>query len=163
PSVPDAVRALVAKDPDRAAMQEAGGTFARFALLALIAVGITGAVALLAYLGIRLLLAAVLALLLLLFAPAMLLAPAFGESGRATVRSIVRAGAGPRLAGAAVGRRRNERELARQTAVGALAREELDGAGTRVLTGDHREAGNVLTHRQQLERELRAVDRKLSG
>ena len=35
-------------------------------------------------LGVRLLLAAVMALLLLLFAPAVLLAPAFGESGRAT-------------------------------------------------------------------------------
>ena len=56
----------------------------RFALLGLIAVGMTGTVALLAYLGIRLLLAAILALLLLLFTPAMLLAPAFGESGRAT-------------------------------------------------------------------------------
>ena len=41
-------------------------------------------VALLAYLGVRLLLAAILTLLLLLFAPAMLLAPAFGDSGRAT-------------------------------------------------------------------------------
>jgi len=82
--LPDDVRARVRKDPDRAAMQEAGGTFPRFALLALITVGMTGAAALLAYIGIRLLLASLLALLLLLFTPAVLLAPAFGESGRAT-------------------------------------------------------------------------------
>jgi hypothetical protein len=82
--LPAGVKRLVGKDPRRAAMQEAGATFPRFALLALIALGMTGAAALLAYLGIRLLLASVLALLLLLFAPAVLLAPAFGESGRAT-------------------------------------------------------------------------------
>jgi len=82
--LPDDVRARVRKDPDRATMQEAGGTFPRFALLALIAVGMTGAAGLLAYIGIRLLLASLLALLLLLFTPAVLLAPAFGESGRAT-------------------------------------------------------------------------------
>jgi hypothetical protein len=74
----------VAKDPGRVRMQEASGTFSRFAILGLIAIGMLGAVALLAYLGIKLLLASVLALLLLLFAPAMLLAPAFGEAGRAT-------------------------------------------------------------------------------
>ncbi|MFL5844339.1 MAG: hypothetical protein ACJ762_06565 [Solirubrobacteraceae bacterium] len=71
-------------DPGRIRMQEAGGTFSRLAILGLIAIGLLGACALLAYLGIKLLLASVLALLLLLFAPAMLLAPAFGESGRAT-------------------------------------------------------------------------------
>lgn len=71
-------------DPSRVRLQKAGGTFSRLAILALVAVGLLGASALLAYLGIRLLLASVLALLLLLFTPAMLLAPAFGESGRAT-------------------------------------------------------------------------------
>lgn len=71
-------------DPGRVRLQQAGGTFSRLAILALVAVGLLGACALLAYIGIRLLLASVLALLLLLFAPAMLLAPAFGESGRAT-------------------------------------------------------------------------------
>lgn len=65
-------------------MQEAGGTVPRFALLAVIAVGMLGAVALLTYIGVRLLLASLLTLLLLLFAPVVLLAPAFGESGRAT-------------------------------------------------------------------------------
>jgi hypothetical protein len=82
--LPDSVKRSVAKDPPRAAMQEAGDTFPRFALLGLIAMGTLGAAALLAYLGVRLLLASVLALLLLLFTPAVLLAPAFGESGRAT-------------------------------------------------------------------------------
>jgi hypothetical protein len=80
----DRVRALVREDPERIRMQEGGGTFPRIALLALIATGMLGAVALLLYIGIRLLLAAILSLILLLLAPAMLLAPAFGESGRAT-------------------------------------------------------------------------------
>lgn len=78
------VRELVHKNPERVRMQEGGGTFPRIALLALIAAGMLGAVALLLYLGIRLLLAAIMSLILLLLAPVMLLAPAFGESGRAT-------------------------------------------------------------------------------
>jgi hypothetical protein len=80
----DAFYAKDHEDPARVRLQEASGTFTRFAILGLVAVGLLGACALLAYLGIRLLLASVLALMLLLFAPAMLLAPAFGESGRAT-------------------------------------------------------------------------------
>jgi hypothetical protein len=91
----DKIKALVQKDPERVKMQEAGGTFPRFALLALVAAGMLGAIALLLYLGIRLLLAGMLALILLLFAPAMLLAPAFGESGRAAF-----IGWGKRLVGA---------------------------------------------------------------
>ena len=82
PGLPDAVRDAVERDPERARMQEAGGTFPRLALLGVIAVGLLGAVALLGYLGVRLLLASVLTVLLLLFAPAMLLAPAFGDAGR---------------------------------------------------------------------------------
>ena len=78
------VRELVREDPERVRMQEEGGTFPRLALLVLIAAGMLGAVALLLYIGIKLLLAAILSLILLLLAPAMLLAPAFGESGRAT-------------------------------------------------------------------------------
>jgi hypothetical protein len=81
--LPDEVRESVAKAPERARMQEAGGTFPRIALLGVIALGLLGAVALLGYLGVRLLLASVLTVLLLLFAPAMLLAPAFGDAGRA--------------------------------------------------------------------------------
>jgi hypothetical protein len=84
PSVPDDVKRMVAKNPDRGSLQDSGGTVPRFALLALIAIGMAGAIAFLGLLGVRLLLAAVLALLLLLFAPAVLLAPAFGEGGRAT-------------------------------------------------------------------------------
>ena len=82
--LPDEVRELTSKQPERVKLQEAGGTFPRFALLAVIAVGLLGAVALLGYLAVRLLLASALTLLLLLLAPAMLLAPAFGDSGRAT-------------------------------------------------------------------------------
>lgn len=83
PKLPQEVRDLVDKAPERARMQEEGGTFPRFALLGVIALGLLGAAALLGYIGLRLLLASILTVLLLLFAPAMLLAPAFGESGRA--------------------------------------------------------------------------------
>lgn len=82
--LPDDVERLVERAPTRAHMQEAGGTFPRLALLAVISVGLLGAVALYAYLGLRLLLASGMTLLLLLIAPAMLLAPALGDSGRAT-------------------------------------------------------------------------------
>jgi hypothetical protein len=82
--LPDDVEALVHKDSDRASIQEAGGTFPRLALLAIILIGLTGAIALYAYLGVRLVLAAGLGLVLLLIAPAMLIAPALGDAGRAT-------------------------------------------------------------------------------
>lgn len=87
----------VPKDPTRTELMEKGGTFSRLAILGLVALGLLGAAALLAYLGIRLLLASLLALLLLLFAPVMLLAPAFGESGRAAFVAWFK-----RLAGAIV-------------------------------------------------------------
>jgi hypothetical protein len=83
PKLPKDIRDLVEKSPERARMQEEGGTFPRFALLGVISLGLLGAVALLGYIGLRLLLASILTVLLLLFAPAMLLAPAFGDSGRA--------------------------------------------------------------------------------
>jgi hypothetical protein len=82
--LPDDVEGLVRKAPERASIQDAGGTFPRLALLAIILVGLSGAIALYAYLGVRLVLAAGLGLVLLLIAPAMLLAPALGDSGRAT-------------------------------------------------------------------------------
>jgi hypothetical protein len=64
-------------------MQKEGSTPTRMAMLALIAIGVLGAIALLAWLGLKLISNGILALILLLFAPAMFLAPAFGESGRA--------------------------------------------------------------------------------
>jgi hypothetical protein len=82
--LPDDVEALVHRDPPRASIQNAGGTFPRLALLAVVLVGLSGAVALYSYLGIRLILAAGLGLVLLLIAPPMLLAPALGDGGRAT-------------------------------------------------------------------------------
>ncbi|WP_272473844.1 hypothetical protein [Baekduia alba] len=82
--LPDDVESLVHKDSDRASIQEAGGTFPRLALLVIILVGLTGAIALYAYLGVRLVLAAGLGLVLLFIAPAMLIAPALGDGGRAT-------------------------------------------------------------------------------
>lgn len=69
---------------DRVRMQEKDGTFTRLALLGLIAVGLCGAIAVLLWLAVKLVLAGLLSLILLLLAPAMLLAAAFGESGRAT-------------------------------------------------------------------------------
>ncbi len=82
--LPAGVRDQVQKAPARVELQEAGGTFPRFALLAIIAVGTSGALGLLGYIAVRLLLASLLTLLLLLLAPVMLLAPAFGDSGRQT-------------------------------------------------------------------------------
>ncbi|MGE3449202.1 MAG: hypothetical protein AB7H92_16675 [Microbacteriaceae bacterium] len=256
--LPDEVKKLVAKDPDRATMQDAGGTFTRFALLALIAAGISGACVLLAYLGVRLLLAAVLALLLLLFAPAMLLAPCFGESGRATfiawakrligalaakliyalflavvlaaaatlrqleigwfgvwllqiafwwgvflkrheligfvsvkpqasresggglARQLAhgyyamqfgrvaaqRAGkllAAPRRAGSAVALRRDQATRAREAATGELAAERFDSEARSALEADYHRARTALDQRQAVQRELRAIDRRLTG
>lgn len=82
--LPDHVSKLVRQNPERARMQEAGGTFPRLALLGTVGVGLLGAATLFGYLGLRLLLAAAMTLLLLLIAPAMLIAPALGQSGRAT-------------------------------------------------------------------------------
>ena len=82
--LPGGIRDQVEKAPVRVELQEAGGTFPRFALLAVIAVGTLGALGLLGYIAVRLLLASLLTLLLLLLAPVMLLAPAFGDSGRQT-------------------------------------------------------------------------------
>ncbi len=65
-------------------IQKQGGTAARIALLLLIGIGMVAAIGLLGWLVFRLLGFGVLALLLVLLAPLMFLAPALGESGRAT-------------------------------------------------------------------------------
>jgi hypothetical protein len=80
--VPAAVRERVERAPAKVRLQEKGGTFTRIALLLLVALGLSGAICLLLYLAVKLVLAGLLALILLLLAPAMLLAPAFGYSGR---------------------------------------------------------------------------------
>jgi hypothetical protein len=82
--LPDDVESLVKKAPERANIQEAGGTFPRLGLLVIVLIGVSGAITLYAYLGVKLILAAALSLLLLLIAPPMLLVPALGDSGRAT-------------------------------------------------------------------------------
>jgi hypothetical protein len=82
--LPDDVEELVHREPPRASLQNAGGTFPRLALLLVVLVGLSGAAALYSYLGVRLILAAGLGLVLLLIAPPMLLAPALGDGGRAT-------------------------------------------------------------------------------
>jgi hypothetical protein len=64
-----------------------GGTWPRVGGLLLIAIGLVGMMLLLGYIAARLLLAAVLSVLYLLLAPAVVLAPAFGEAGRAIFRS----------------------------------------------------------------------------
>jgi hypothetical protein len=82
--LPPQVKALVQRAPGRVRMQEKAATFTRLALLALVALGLLGASAVLLYLAIKLVLAGLLSLVLLLLAPAMLFAPALGDSGRAT-------------------------------------------------------------------------------
>ncbi|HEY1357049.1 MAG TPA: hypothetical protein VGF21_01975 [Thermoleophilaceae bacterium] len=69
---------------DAVRIQKQGGTVTRIALLFLVCVGLLGAILLLGWLGLRLLGYGVLAVLLLLFAPVAFLAPALGDSGRAT-------------------------------------------------------------------------------
>ncbi len=63
-----------------------GATLARLGGLVLIAAGLLGLLLLLGFLTVRLLVAAVLSLLYLVLAPAMVLAPAFGEGGRTLFR-----------------------------------------------------------------------------
>lgn len=70
-----------------AEFRTAGGTLARAAGLLLILIGAAGMVAVLAFIVARLLGAAVATLLYLLLAPAIVLAPAFGESGRGAFRT----------------------------------------------------------------------------
>lgn len=70
----------------QAEFRTSGGTLARLGGLVLIAVGLAGMLALLAFLAVRLLMAAVFSLLYLLLAPAIVLVPAFGEDGRALFR-----------------------------------------------------------------------------
>jgi hypothetical protein len=63
-----------------------GGTWSRVGGLILIVAGLLGMLALLGFLALRLLAAAIFSLLYLLLAPAMVLAPAFGDGGRALFR-----------------------------------------------------------------------------
>ncbi len=71
----------------QAEFRGAGGTEQRAAGLLLIVVGAVGMVALLAFLALRLLAAALMSLFYLLLAPAAVLAPALGDGGRAAFRS----------------------------------------------------------------------------
>jgi hypothetical protein len=64
-----------------------GGTWPRVGGLLLIAIGLLGMLLLLGYIAARLLLAAVMSVLYLLLTPGVVLAPAFGEAGRAIFRS----------------------------------------------------------------------------
>ncbi|HYB22348.1 MAG TPA: hypothetical protein VED41_01025, partial [Solirubrobacteraceae bacterium] len=70
----------------QAEFRTSAGTLARLGGLVLIAAGLAGMLALLGFLAVRLLMAAVISLLYLLLAPAIVLAPAFGEDGRALFR-----------------------------------------------------------------------------
>lgn len=65
-------------------MMKRGSTAARVALFAVIAVGVLGAIVLLAWLGFKLVGYAILALFFILLTPVMLIAAALGESGRRT-------------------------------------------------------------------------------
>ena len=83
----------------RMEMISGGGasSMARLGLLVLIAVGLVGAICLFTYLAARLMMAALFVLVLAMFAPAMFLVAALGESGRASVVAWAK-----RLAGAIV-------------------------------------------------------------
>jgi hypothetical protein len=70
----------------QAEFRTASGTLWRLGGVVLIAAGLLGMMLLLGFMAVRLLSAAVFSLLFLLLAPAMVLAPAFGESGRALFR-----------------------------------------------------------------------------
>jgi hypothetical protein len=70
----------------QAQFRTAGQTWARVGGVLLIAAGLLGMLLLLGFIAVRLLGAAIFSLLYLLLAPAMVLAPAFGEGGRALFR-----------------------------------------------------------------------------
>jgi len=69
-------------DGTDATIQGNNGVFTRVALLGMIAFGLIGAICVLLWIGIRLLLAGVFSLVLILFAPIVFLMAAFGEAGR---------------------------------------------------------------------------------
>ncbi len=73
---------LLKQDPTSVELQGSEGAFTRTGLLVIIAIGVIGAVAFFFAIGIRLLVAGVILLLLILFAPVMLIVAAFGEEGR---------------------------------------------------------------------------------
>jgi hypothetical protein len=70
----------------QAEFRTSGGTLARLGGLLLIAGGLLGLLLLFGFLALRLLMAAVFSLLYLLLAPAAVIAPAFGDGGRALFR-----------------------------------------------------------------------------
>lgn len=74
-----------------------GGTWSRFGGLLLIAAGLLGMLLLLGFIALRLLGAALFSVLYLLLAPGMVIAPAFGQTGRAVFRGWI-----SRLLGAVV-------------------------------------------------------------
>jgi hypothetical protein len=71
----------------KVAAQGGDGALTRLAMLALFAVGLIGAVLLLAWLAIRLFMQAAIAFFLLLVAPIALFFPAFGDAGRSAFRT----------------------------------------------------------------------------
>jgi hypothetical protein len=70
----------------QAEFRSSGATWSRVGGLVLIAAGLLGMLLLLGFLALRLLAAAIFSLLYLLLAPMMVLAPAFGDGGRAAFR-----------------------------------------------------------------------------
>ncbi len=69
--------------PAAAAMQERDGALERLGQLVLILVGVVGALCLLVFIGVKLVMAAVKTLVLIFLCPVMLIVPALGETGRA--------------------------------------------------------------------------------
>lgn len=97
-TAPQRVADLVDKNPSGVAIQGKDGTFTRVGLLAILAFGMLGAIALFLWIGVRLIGAAVISLLLLVLAPLMMLVAAFGEEGRARFGNWVKALVGAVLA-----------------------------------------------------------------
>jgi hypothetical protein len=88
------VDTLVWQDPPKVSLQTGPGVFNRFALLAIILVGLLGALVLFGWLAVRLLLAAVFSLMYILMTPVLLLVAACGIAGRASVVAAAKRGLG---------------------------------------------------------------------
>src|SRR3954449_10125439 len=85
------------------------------------------------------------------------------QMGRSAVRSAVRVKAPVVHAAHAMSERREDRTASRETAVAQLAGERLDVHARKAVSRRQEEAARVAASRPQLERELRAIDRKLMG
>lgn len=85
------------------------------------------------------------------------------QLGRVAARTTHRAAQAPARASAAVATHRTREREARTVALGQVAKEHLEADGRRALERDQTVAAKTLGERRQIDRELRAVDRRLAG